>query len=172
MRTIRHQLHGIARSRGFTMKEMMIVVVVIGLISALAVPSFLGYMPKLRVKSAARDIVSSMRLARSKAVSERRPYGVVFDLNSNSIISFADTDNPSGMSYSSSDSTTRADTLGADIKFSSCTYNNNCVIFSSTGSASTSGDLQLVTKDGSILMSINLLASTGRVRLTEIASGY
>lgn len=172
MSTIRHQERRFGRSRGFTMIEMMIVVVVIGLIAALAVPSFLGYMPKLRVKSAARDIVSSMRLARSKAVSERRPYGVVFDMNSNSVRSFADTDNPAGMSYSSNDSTTSADTLGAEIELSSCTYNNNCVIFSATGSASTSGDLQLVTKDGSILMSINLLASTGRVRLTEIASGY
>lgn len=172
MNTKKHQSGWMKRNSGFTMIEMMIVVVVIGIVAAMAAPSFLGYMPKLRVKSAARGIVSAMRLARSKAVSERRPYGVVFNLTDNSVTAFADTDSPSSFTYSSSDSTTSTDTLNADIQLSSCTYNNNCVIFSSTGAASTSGDLQLVTKDGSILMSISLLASTGRVRLTEIASGY
>ena len=171
MSTFRQLLFGRSADRGFTLMEMLIVVVVIGIVAAMAVPSFLGYMPKLRVKSAAREIVSDLRLARSKAVSERRPFGVVFDLSTNSVTTFADTDDPASQTYSSSDSVMAIDTLNTDLDLSSCTYNNNCVVFNSTGAASTSGDLQLVTDDGSILMSINLLASTGRVRLTEIAAG-
>ena len=158
------------RTAGFTLMELMTVVVIIGIIAAMAVPSFLGYLPKLRVKSASRDIVSQLRLARSKAVSERQPYGVAFDLSGDAVYSFADTDDPSAKQYSMADSVVKADTLNPDLSFSSCTYANNCVVFNSTGAASTSGDLQLVTGDGSILMSINVLASTGRVRLTEIGS--
>jgi Tfp pilus assembly protein FimT len=152
------------------MMEMMIVVVVIGIVAGLAVPSFLSYMPKLRVKAAAREIVSELRLARSRAVSERRPYGVAFNVGANTLTAFADTDDPPSQAYTVSDSLLRADTLQGDISLNSCTYANNCVVFNSTGAASTSGDLQLVTSDGSILMSINVLASTGRVRLTEIGS--
>jgi Tfp pilus assembly protein FimT len=150
--------------------EMMTVVVIIGIIAAMAVPSFLGYIPKLRVKSASRDIVSQLRLARSKAVSERQPYGVAFNLTDDAVYTFADTDDPSSQQYTVSDSVVKADTLNSDLSIASCTYANNCVVFNSTGAASTSGDLQVVTGDGSIIMSINILASTGRVQLTEIGS--
>jgi type II secretion system protein H len=156
--------------RGFTLMEMVIVAVVIGVISAMAVPSFLSYMPKLRVKSAARDIVSQMRLARSRSVAERKPYGVYFDLVNNRYVVFADTDNPAGLTYTVADSLIKADTLRSDVSLMSCTYTNSCVIFNSTGAASTSGDLKVVTGDGSTLMSINALASTGRIRLTEVGS--
>lgn len=156
--------------RGITFIELMTVVAVIGIMSAMAVPSFLSYMPKLRVKSAARDVVSQLRLARSKAVSERRPYGVAFNIGNKSMIMFADTNDPPSQSYSVSDSLINADTLNSQIALNSCTYANNCVVFSSTGAASTSGDLQVVTGDGSIIMSINVLASTGRVRLSELGT--
>lgn len=159
------------RESGLTFIELMTVVAVIGIVAAMAVPSFLGYMPKLRVKAAARDVVSQLRLARSRAVAERRPFGVAFNLADNSIFTFADTDDPASQTYSTSDSVVSADTLNADVDLSSCTYANNCVVFNSTGAASTSGDLQVVTGDGSILMSINVLASTGRVRLTELGAG-
>jgi type II secretion system protein H len=156
--------------RGFTLTEMVIVVVVIGIIAAMAVPSFLSYIPKLKVKSAARDIVSQMRLARSRSVAERKPYGVYFDVANNCYCLFEDTDNPAAQTYTLADSTIKSDTLEADVTLVSCTYTNACVVFNSTGAASTSGDLKLVTSDGSILMSINTLASTGRVRLAEVGS--
>lgn len=156
--------------QGFTLMEMMIVVVVIGVIAAMAVPSFLSYLPKLRVKTTAREIVSQLRLARSKSVAERRPYGVHFNVAQNVFTVFADTDNPAAVTFGLADSTIQVDTLEADVALNSCTYTNDCVIFNATGAASTSGEIKVVTADGSILMSINTLASTGRVRLTEVGS--
>lgn len=154
---------------GFTLMELVIVVVVIGVIAGMAVPSFLSYMPKLKVKSTARDVVSDLRLARSQSISERKAYGVAIDLSKQTVTRFADTDGDGA--YSMSDSTLHVDTASTDVKISTCTFTDNCVIFGSTGSATTSGDLQMVSSDGQIIMSINVLASTGRVRMTEIGSG-
>lgn len=154
--------------RGTTFIELMTVVAVIGIVAALAVPSFLGYMPQLRAKSAARDVVSQLRLARSRAVSDRRPYGVAFNVNDNSLFTFADTNDPASQTFSLSDSVISSDTLNHDVALSSCTYANNCVVFNPTGAASTSGDLQVATRDGSTILSINVLASTGRVRISEV----
>jgi len=154
--------------RGVTFIELMTVVAVIGIVAALAVPTFMGYMPTLRAKSAARDVVSQLRLARSRAVAERRPFGVAFNVNDNSLFTFADTDDPASRAFTLSDSVISSDTLDHDISLSSCTYANNCVVFSPTGAASTSGDLQVTTRNGSTVLSINVLASTGRVRISEV----
>jgi len=62
------------------------------------------------------------------------------------------------------------DTLETDLSMVSCTYANGCVVFNSTGAASSSGEIKVVSSDGSVLMSINTLASTGRVRVMEVGS--
>jgi hypothetical protein len=95
---------------------------------------------------------------------------VYFDVSKNTYTVFMDTHNPASQSWSTNDSTIVVDTLEGDTRLVSCTYTNGCVVFTSTGAASTSGDLKLVTADGSTLMSINALASTGRVRVTEVGS--
>jgi len=154
---------------GFTLMELVIVVVVIGIIAGMAVPSFLSYMPKLKVKSTARDVVSDLRFSRSQSISQRKPFGVAVDLAHQTITRFADTDGDG--TFTVADSTIDVDTASTDVKISTCTFTDNCVIFGSTGSATTSGDLQMVSSDGQVIMSINVLASTGRVRMTEIGAG-
>lgn len=56
------------RSRGFTLIELMVVLVVAGLILALAPPLISKAVPSLRAKQAVRDLVSGLRLARTEAV--------------------------------------------------------------------------------------------------------
>lgn len=167
MKTLKERF--VRRHTGFTLMELVIVVVVIGIIAGMAVPSFLSYLPKQRVKATARDMVSELRLARSQSISERQAYGVTIDLSKQSFTYFADADGDGTLS--AGDSTITADTVSTDVKITTCTFTNNTVVFGSTGSASSSGDLQVVSSDGQVIMSINVLASTGRVRLTEIGAG-
>ena len=47
------------KETGVTMMELMVVAVVVGLMAALAVPSFLNYSSKMEAKSTARNIVST-----------------------------------------------------------------------------------------------------------------
>ncbi len=66
-------------SKGFSIIEMMIVIAIIGILAMIAVPDFLGLTPRARLKSAARDIVSNMQLARVKAIRDGSPWAVQFD---------------------------------------------------------------------------------------------
>jgi prepilin-type N-terminal cleavage/methylation domain-containing protein len=65
--------------RGITLLELIIVLVIIGIGAALMVPGFGAWMPHYRLRSATRDIVSAMRVAQTKAVTNNMRYGVTFD---------------------------------------------------------------------------------------------
>jgi len=60
------------QQRGFTLVEMMVIIGIMGLIAAIAVPSFNGYMRANEVDTTADRITSDLALARSLAVSQGR----------------------------------------------------------------------------------------------------
>ena len=65
--------------KGITLIELLIVFVIIAIGAALMVPNLGGWRHHYRLRSAARDIVSIMRAAQMKAVSNNLQYGVAFD---------------------------------------------------------------------------------------------
>jgi len=78
--------------KGFTMIELLIVVAIIAVTAAVAIPNIISWIPTMRVNSAARDIVSEMQLARMKAVSERNNYVITFDTSTNQYSIYDDND--------------------------------------------------------------------------------
>jgi prepilin-type N-terminal cleavage/methylation domain-containing protein len=63
---------------GVTLTELLVVLAVIAVSSAIAVPLFLVNLPHKRLKSAALDLITDMRLTRSLAVSNNTPYFLCF----------------------------------------------------------------------------------------------
>lgn len=61
---------------GVTLFELMVSVVVVGILLALAVPSFNQMFQKNRMKGAAERLVAEVRLARAEALSRRVPVSV------------------------------------------------------------------------------------------------
>ncbi len=64
--------------RGFSLVEQMVVVAVIGIIAAVSVPNLVTGLPKYRVRSAAVDLISKMRVSRFKAIKEKRTVRMLF----------------------------------------------------------------------------------------------
>lgn len=54
--------------RGFTLTEMMIVVIVAAILTVVAVPSFREFVANQRIKNASFDLVSTLSFARSEAI--------------------------------------------------------------------------------------------------------
>jgi prepilin-type N-terminal cleavage/methylation domain-containing protein len=68
----------IKRAAGFTLLELMIVVSIITVMTAIAVPNFTNWAPKFRLWSATDDIVKHLMLARMSAISQNRDVVVTF----------------------------------------------------------------------------------------------
>jgi general secretion pathway protein H len=66
--------------RGFTMIELVAVILVIGLVAALAPPMFASGVSAAEHRAATRQVAQVLRYARTEAVAKRVDVGVDFDL--------------------------------------------------------------------------------------------
>lgn len=64
--------------KGFTLTEMMIVIAIMGILTAIAVPNLQTYMAERRLKGAARMVMSDLMNARMLAVTLNRNVQVAF----------------------------------------------------------------------------------------------
>ena len=65
---------------GFTLLELLVVMVIIGLVVSLVPPLFSSAVPGARLKGAARDLAVGLRYARSQAITHNTEMAVRLDL--------------------------------------------------------------------------------------------
>jgi prepilin-type N-terminal cleavage/methylation domain-containing protein len=68
--------------KGVTLMELIVVFVIIAIAAGLIAPSIGSWLPRYRLRSATRDIVSTLRDAQMKAVSNRMLYQIDFTADS------------------------------------------------------------------------------------------
>lgn len=64
--------------QGFSFAELMTVIAIIGILSAIALPNFLGSLPEKRLRNATRNLYADLQKARLLAVKENRSVRVGF----------------------------------------------------------------------------------------------
>ena len=73
---------GLRRMRGFTLLEMMIVMIIISVLAAIALPAFSDWRARQAVRSATQALLAQMKQARVLAVSENRSVSIAFTSSS------------------------------------------------------------------------------------------
>jgi prepilin-type N-terminal cleavage/methylation domain-containing protein len=78
-----------AQSSGFTLIEMLVVVVIIGILAAIISPSYLGWANNQRVGAASSQIIGALRKAQAEARKTKTSQEVRFRTNTDGIPEFA-----------------------------------------------------------------------------------
>lgn len=75
--------------QGFTIIEVLMTCVILGILAAVAVPSFYVWMPNYRLKSAARDVYSSLQRMKLEAIKRNQDRTLVFSTSPSDQYQFA-----------------------------------------------------------------------------------
>lgn len=78
---LRMEKISISRKRGFTLIELLIVVALISAMMIIGIPALLSQISHINLSRAARDVLTELNVARSKAISRNMEHRVVFTLN-------------------------------------------------------------------------------------------
>ncbi len=81
------------KQSGFTLIELIVIIAIVAIFAAIAVPNFLSYMPKHRLNGAARQIMGDLMAARMKAVSQNCDVAVTFASGNPEYEIWTDSDN-------------------------------------------------------------------------------
>jgi Tfp pilus assembly protein FimT len=80
---MRTYLNNEKHEAGFTFLELATIVVILGVLASIAIPTFSIWLPNYRLKSAARDLYSNLQMAKLGAVKQNKEWAVFFNQVSN-----------------------------------------------------------------------------------------
>ena len=149
----------LADIRGFSIGELMTVVSLIGVLTAVGIPSFLSFQPSMRLNGAAREVLSRLNWARANAVQNNNTSVVTF-LNDHSFQIFNDA-NANGSADANETVTINLQTDYSDVSFA-VTGASSTPTFNGRGTASSDTTVTVSNPSGSKAV---VVSPTGNVKI-------
>ena len=146
--------------RGFSLLELVIVLMIIAALSAIVVPRYSGALARYRAESAARRIAADLEYARAQADSQSASQQIIFDVAANSyqLTGLSGLDHPSLPYFVDlSDDLAGATLVAVDFG------GDSTVVFNGYGVPDSGGTIAI--KVGSVQETIALDPYTGKVSL-------
>jgi len=151
------------RESGFTLIEMMVVIAVLAIVAAIAIPNFMTLLPGMRLNGAARQVMGDLMAARMKAVKLNKDTKVTFKDNNYEYEVWYDEDGD-GNEDTSEITTKNIQTNYHDVTFSS----TGNPIFSPRGTANTGGTITLTNSTNGKQKKVKVHSFTGRVKIEDV----
>lgn len=163
----------LSKREGFTITEIFVVLSVLGIMTAIAVPSYISYIPKYKLQTSVRQIYDDMQLAKIRAVKDNTDACITFNTVAETYTVFLDSDGSS--SWSAGDIMIKGNVTlenGVDISattlpLNTCGFNNRGML--PTGAAP--GVVRLTNPTGR-LMGVEVLNTAGGIRIVTSTNGW
>lgn len=78
---------------GFTLIEVLVIILVIGILSAIAIPSFTGLIDKVNINNAVTDVRTSLQTAQREAIRRSQICTVGLNSSNRTVMSYCASDN-------------------------------------------------------------------------------
>lgn len=147
--------------RGFSLVELLTVVALVGVASAIAVPNILSQLPKWHANGSTRDVMSTLMVARLKAIQNNQIYGVKFTPGTvdSYVLQRYSTGvwiNEGGDSQTTSDVDIIPAVNCLDSGIYRATFNRN-------GTTGACNSIEIRTQNGTFIRKITLSTNTGKI---------
>jgi prepilin-type N-terminal cleavage/methylation domain-containing protein len=148
---------------GFTLVEMLVVLAIVAMLMGITIPFTAGFGKGLRIKTAARAVLGTLRVARSSAITHRNKQKVVFDVQKGEYWAEDFDGNifekkrrlPAAVKFASPD----------DPESDPVVFENDTVIFDASGAVEgVSGYIIISDKQGET-RKISIVSSTGKITI-------
>ena len=134
-------------NKGFTLTELTVTLAVLGIMSAISIPSYFSWLPRHRLQTSVRHIYDDMNMARSRAVKTNADIGIEFSTSNENYRIFIDTDQDQILD--AGETVVCTGTLENDVDITESTFANNTYGFNSRGlSAGGTGEVRLTNPSG------------------------
>lgn len=168
------------RNAGFSIYELMVVIAIIAVLSAIVVPNMIGWRNRAKLGDGARDLYSAFQLAKARAAKENadvtlsfaptgatgRDYTLFIDDGAGTADTSPNDGVPDGAGNGIVDGTETVfltDRIPPGVSIASTTFGNDSVTFSGSGLPDGIGSVDIVNSSGekrSLFLSL-----AGRVRV-------
>jgi type IV fimbrial biogenesis protein FimT len=142
------------KESGFNIFELMVAIAIFAILSAIAVPSFIGWLPKYRLSTAARDVLSALEHAKGAAVRENANVVVQFTMATGQYQIFVDNGEgggtPADWARNGTERIVRRGNMPAGITITAVTFFNDRVRFNNGGLPQTQPDPPAALNGGTV----------------------
>jgi len=151
--------------RGFSLPELMVGIVIIGIVLVAAVPNFTSYRETQRMHTACDRLAAACRDARARARARNHQIVVDYRTDSNEVAIIDDV-NDNGVA--DDDEAVEVYGLPDGAMLSATTFTNDQLVFNSRGRALAGGSITISVGDHVDPQRVRVSAGTGEVRVVPV----